>query len=500
MSAVLLEVRDMCKNFGPTVALDHFSFSVRAGEIHGLIGENGSGKSTASSIVAGMQKDNGGEMLFKGEVWKPANAQVASRHGIGMVAQEAATLPNLTVAQNIFLGAEKKFCKGGLFVDRAAMNREAQKALDILGITDFHPSTPVRLLDMQARKLVEIARALYGQPELFIVDETSTVLSQTGRELLYKQMHRLAEEGKAVLIISHDLDELVTHCDSLTVLRDGKKIADIERSEFELDYIKRCMIGRDLSGNYYRNDMDGYEDTVVLRADRITNLNQFMNLCLELHKGEILGIGGLSQCGMHELGKALFGKEELLTGSVTLVDSGVTVKSPTIATKNKMAYLSKDRDTESLAQGSPIFNNVASTGYSINRWLGGLMHFGKEKRYVNQQVSALAIKCRNPYQEVRALSGGNKQKVVFGKWIAAEAEIYIMDCPTRGVDIGVKEAMYNLIYELKKKGCSIVMISEEMPELIGMSDRILILKDGRITGEFLRTDGFTEAALIEAMI
>ena len=498
MNDILLEVKDMCKNFGSTIALDNFSFSVKKGEIHGLIGENGSGKSTAASIVAGIQKVNTGVMYYKGSVWNPSNALEAQVAGIGMIVQETSTIVDLTVAQNIFLGFEKKFRKGFL-VNIKEMNTEAQKALDLLGLDRIYPSMPMRMLDMQERKLIEIAKVLYNKPDLLIIDETTTALSHSGREILYKQMKCLADEGKSVLIISHDLDEITKYCDCLSVLRDGKGIVDIVRKDFNDDYIKKSMIGRDLKGDYYRSDMAGYSDDVVLRADRITNLNTFMNVSIELHKGEILGIGGLSECGMHEVGKALFGAQEVLTGCVTLPNKNISISNTVVAVKNKVAYLSKNRDIESLSLSTPIYNNIASTGYEKNV-IGRLISFKKEKAYVRRQKEQLLIKCRDEYQEVKALSGGNKQKVAFGKWMAADSDIYIMDCPTRGVDIGVKAAMYKIMNDLKKEGKSIIMISEEMPELIGMSDRIIIMKDGFIKGEFLRTDVFTENKLIEAMI
>lgn len=498
MKDVLLEVRDMTKTFGSTVALDGFSFQVRPGEIHGLIGENGSGKSTVASIVAGMQKADTGSMMYQGQAWNPDNILAAQEAGIGMVVQETGTITDLTVAQNIFLGFEKQF-KKGLLINTRAMNEEAQKALDILELAEVYPSMPMRLLDMQERKLIEIAKVLYKEPKLLIIDETTTALSHAGREKLYSQMLRLKKEGRSVLIISHDLAEIMEYCDTLSVLRDGKGIVMIEKKDFDEDYIKKSMIGRDLTGSYYRSDMEGYSEEVVLEAKRITNLNTFMNVSLELYRGEILGIGGLSECGMHEVGKALFGAEEILTGSVTLKEREIPIKDTVTAVENGMAYLSKDRDNESLALGSPVYNNIASTGISKNR-TGRFMSRRKEKKYVMDQQKALSIKCRNVYQEVKALSGGNKQKVVFGKWMAADSDIYIMDCPTRGVDIGVKAAMYKIMNDLKQAGKSIIIISEEMPELIGMSDRILVMKDGEVKGEFLRTEEFSESKLIQVMI
>ncbi len=497
---VILEVHDMCKNFGETVALNHVDLALETGEIRGLIGENGSGKSTVSSIISGMQPATSGTMTYKGKPWKPATVLDGLENGIGMIVQEAGTLGNITVAENLFLGDYKRFKRFGM-IDRKAMNREAQKAMDRIGLQDIHPSWPVRRLDMQSRKLLELARIMNHDPEILIIDETTTALGQSGREILYSVMHRAAEEGKTVMIISHDLDEMMEHCDTLTVLRDGVIIDNLKREQFEPGLIKKLMVGREIQDNYYRTDQDGYDEKdVVLKADTITTMKDLLCFSLELHRGEILGIGGLSDCGMHTLGHALFGLEKVLDGEVKLVDKGITVKSSEQAFSCGMGYISKDRDNESLEQNASIRANIASTGYKVNRGIGCLISGRKEDNYVKKQIRDLSIKCRDQHQLVKELSGGNKQKVVFGKWIAYDADILIMDCPTRGVDIGVKSAMYQLIYQMKKAGKSIVMISEEMPELMGMSDRLLIMKDGEVNGEFFRRDGFHEHEIIECMI
>ena len=493
---VVLSLKDMCKNFGVTVALNHVDLEVRAGEIRGLIGENGSGKSTISSIAAGMQPATSGDMTFKGDPWKPASALEAQNGGISMIVQEAGTIPNISVAENIFLGHEKMFAKGP-FVIRSRMVQEAQKLLDELGIP-ISAKQPTYTLDMQACKLIEIAKALYWKPDIFIVDETTTALSQEGRELLYKLMHQLADENKSVLFISHDLDELIEQCDAVTVLRDGVIIGSLDRDEFDPDLMKKMMVGREVKDDYYRSDMDGWSNEVVLKADCITTLHELLCFDLELHKGEILGVGGLSECGMHTLGKALFGAEKVLDGQVV---AGTTViDSCAKAISCGIAYTSKNRDRESLALSASIRDNIASTGYAVNRVLGPIISFKKEKQYVDRQIQDLSLKCASPYHAVNTLSGGNKQKVVFGKWMAADASILILDCPTRGIDIGVKAAMYKLIYQLKKQGKSIILISEELPELIGMSDRILIMKDGQVAHEALRSDNPTESDLIRYMI
>jgi ribose transport system ATP-binding protein len=496
---VLVEVKNLSKHFGVTVALNHVDMTIKRGEIRGLIGENGSGKSTITSIIAGIQPATSGEMFYKGKPWKPATALEAIHAGIGIIVQETGTIPSISVAENIFLGDYKRFRKG-IIIDRKKMITEAQKALNAIGANDIDASKRAGYYNMEQRKLIEIAKTMASDPEMFVVDETTTALSENGRNILYNIMHAAAKNNKAVVFISHDLDELMEHCDTMTILRDGVIIDNLERSNFDADDIKHKMIGRDIQGNYYRQDQDGYSDEVVLRMKDVTTMKDLLCYNLVLHKGEILGIGGLSECGMHTVGRALYGLDEVVNGSVILENRNVEIKSPEIAFKNGMGYVSKNRDRESLDNNASIAANIASTGFDKNKIWGPFISDKKEKEYSLLQVDHLAIKCVSPFQPVRALSGGNKQKVVFGKWIADDADILILDCPTRGVDIGVKAAMYQLIYEMKKNGKSIVMISEELPELCGMSDRLLIMKDGAINGEFFRKDGYDNNSLINSMI
>lgn len=498
VNRTILEIRNMHKNFGVTVALNDVSFSLQRGAVYGLIGENGSGKSTVSSIIAGMQSANSGEMLFNGKPWNPSSMLEAQQNGIGMIVQEAGSIPGISVAENIFLGHERLFAKG-FFVNRQAMIKAAQDLFDELGIKRFRASQMTHELDMQERKIIEIARCMYWKPELLIVDETSTALSHEGREFLYRVMKQQRENDKCVLFISHDLDEMTEHCDKLTVLRDGILIGTLDKSEYEPDTIRRMMVGRELKGDYYRSDMQGYEEEVVLRAEGITTRKDLLVFDLELHKGEILGIGGLSHCGMHTVGRALFGIEKVLDGTVKTAD-GTVIDSPGSAIQNRMAYVSKNRDTESLGLSATIYENISSTGYRFNRFFANLISGKKENAYVDKQVQELSIKCAGKHYTVNTLSGGNKQKVALGKWIASDAQIFILDCPTRGIDMGVKAAMYKLIYEMKLAGKSILLISEELQELIGMCDRIIMMKNGEVTCEQMRRDDLTEHMLIDYMI
>ena len=498
---LILETRNLCKNFGSTVALNDVSIKIYRGQITGLIGENGSGKSTITSIAAGMQPPTSGEMLFKGEPHKPATMIEGAKLGIGMIVQEQGSVSGITIAQNIFLGEEEKFKKFGI-ISKAKMNKAAQEALDSIGFTGIDPSRFIDTLNMQDRKLIEIARVIHMDPEILVVDETTTALSQQGRDIIYGIMNKMKAENKAVIFISHDLQELIDTCDTLTVLRDGILRKTLAKEDMKEDVIKRYMVGREMSENYYRIDYDGkVSDEVVLDVDCVTSgKGMLMNFSMQVHKGEILGIGGLSHCGMHELGKVLYGEEKILHGSVTHVTSGYKVKTARGALLHGMGYVSKDRDKEALVLSASIKDNIVSAGLDKIKTLKAFIFPTKEKQYVQKQIENLSIKCSGMNQPVQFLSGGNKQKVVFGKWVGRDCDILILDCPTRGVDIGVKAAMYNLIYEMKMQGKTIVMISEELTELIGMSDRLIMLKNGKAVGEFKRDPKLSEHELIEVMI
>lgn len=497
---VLLEAKGIVKNYGPTIALKEVDLTVYKGEVRGLIGENGSGKSTLSAIISGMQQADKGNMVFRGIDHKPATMIDGANLGVGMIVQEMGTVSGITIAQNIFLGNEDKFIKYGI-VNKKAMNKAAKVALDNIGFHNVDPSKYIDALNMQDRKLVEVAKVMYSDPDILIVDETTTALSHKGREIIYGIMEKMKLQNKAVLFISHDLQETMDHCDALTVLRDGNLVATVLKEDMNEHKIKHHMVGRDIGEHYYRMDnLCSYEDQVIIRVENLTTGHGLSeNINFELHKGEILGIGGLSHCGMHELGRAIFGEEAIVTGQVTHVPSGEVIKNARIAMKHNMGYVSKDRDREALVLTASIKENIVGSGF--DKVSKGFLIFPKdEKKYVGEQVEALSIKCASIDQQVKFLSGGNKQKVVFGKWTGRKSDILVLDCSTRGVDIGVKAAMYRLMEDMKKEGKSILMISEELTELIGMCDRLLIIKDGHVSGELKRGEVFNENAVIEFMI
>ena len=500
MKTPILEMKHIRKTFASTVALGDVDLNVYPGEIRGLIGENGSGKSTISSIAAGMQKADSGEMRFRGDPWAPVSMLDALDKGIGMIVQESGTIQGVSVAENMFLGEMRQFPGPLGTVDRKAMNAKADEALRSIGVKNVSGAAPMAALDFQTRKLVEIAKVVMKDPEILVVDETTTALSQEGRSILYALMKKLRDAGKAVLFISHDLDEIMEVCDTLTVLRDGAIIRHFTKAEFDADAIRTSMIGRELQGDYYRSDFTPSRlPEVAVKAEHIRYGAVLEDVSLTVYRGEIVGIGGLSHCGMHPLGKILFGAIRPDAGEV-VTGSGVKVTNETVAMKHRFGYVSKDRDVESLSLSASIRDNIAIAGmeqYAVN---GFLMLNSRERAYVDKQIADLSIKCADRDQAVSQLSGGNKQKVVFGKWIGRGSEVLILDCPTRGVDIGVKRAMYQLMTELKNQGKSIIMISEELPELMGMSDRILIMKDGKITREFARSADLSDAEIIKYMI
>ncbi len=494
----VVEIRNMSKRFGPTVALDCVDIFAESGEILGLIGENGSGKSTATSIYAGMQKCDSGEMLFEGQPWHPQSMNDALKKGVGMIVQENGTVPGISVSENIFLGETDGYTRG-LFVNRKQMIRDAQKALDDIGASHIDAAVPAGSLDFQDRKLVEIAKVMAKDPEVLVVDETTTALSQKGRDIIYSIMEKMKQEGKTVIFISHDLDEIMSKCDRLTVLRDGKIIRTFDADEFEEGAVKASMIGRELQGSYYRDDYDEPQmSETILKADHLNLGSELRDFSFELHRGEILGIGGLSHCGMHTLGKVLFGAVRPESGTFEV--HGKTIRNEAEAMKENIGYVAKDRDAESLCLDASIRDNIAIAGLDRFARGGWLILPGDEKKYVSRQVEELSIKCSDDSQFVSTLSGGNKQKVAFGKWTGRDSEILILDCPTRGVDIGVKQAMYRLMYRMKREGKSIILISEEMSELIGMSDRLLVMKDGSLQKELKRSRQLCEADVIEYMI
>ncbi len=494
----LLKAENVSKSFGPTRAVSNFSMEVAYGEVRGLIGENGSGKSTFSSLLAGVLKKDGGTFEVDGKPYDVSSSVEAAEKGVALIMQEIATVESITVAANIYMNKERRFANKGL-IRYKRMHDAAGKVLASLGLEKISPETMVRQLNLEERKMVEIAKAMVDNPKILIVDETSNALTKTGRDHLYHVIRQVKESGGSVLFITHDMDEMVQVCDSVTIMRDGCLVATLFKEEMEPDKIKSLMVGRDLSENFYRADTaPDYGENVVLKVEDVDGLDT-IHVSFELHEGEILGIGGLSDCGMHELGRALFGLDGQNKGTVTVLPEGKEIHTPLDAIRSRIGYLSKNRDTEALLLNTSIRDNICLPVLSkLSK--GGFIRTGEEREFAAKWVENLRIKCRDTEQYLRALSGGNKQKVVLAKWMGNDSRIMIMDCPTRGIDIGVKESIYRMMEQMKREKKAVIMISEELPELIGMSDRIMIMRGNLVTKVIDRNPDITEQQLIEYMI
>lgn len=497
---IVLQLKNISKNFGPTKALAQVSLNFYKGEIRGLIGENGSGKSTLCNVISGQLKQDKGEMVLKKESYSPENNVAARDRGISMIVQEMGTIDGLTVSENIFLGKEDSFKKNGL-ISRKLMNTEASKFLSDLNI-NIDPSVLVDELEFEERKLLEIARAMYFRPEILIVDETTTALSQDGRELLYDIIDNMKENNKTVIFISHDLDEVISKCDAISILRDGLFIDSLLIKNTDQNEIRSLMVGREIKGDYYRNDITpSSSGNIALECNNLYT-KQLKNISLDVKWGEILGIAGLTDSGMREVGRIIFGLTKPDSGSVSICHAEknkVAINNTKQAIEAKIGYVSKNRDKEALMLLSSIKENIVLPSLDLIK-NGPFISPKKENKMAKQNSEKMEVIMRDIDQYAIHLSGGNKQKVVLAKWLANGSEILILDCPTRGIDVGVKSSIYQMMQEWKKEGKAIVMISEELPEVIGMSDRVLVFKNGEISKEFERSPEMTEQELIKYMI
>ena len=500
MSDIRLEVKNVTKHFGINRALNNISFNINKGEVHALIGENGSGKSTLTNMLTGIYQLESGKFILDGQNIHPKNQVMANNQGVSIIVQELGTLSGLTVAENIFLGHEERFIHFGIR-NTVAMNNEANRLLKDYGFTHIKAQELVDNYNFEDRKLIEIVKATYFKPKILVIDETTTALSQEGREELYKHMNRIREEGNTVIFISHDLPEILDKSDTITVLRDGEYITTVKSKDVNEDDLKKLMVGREVTGKYYRSDYgQKVSDEVVLSVKNVTVKGKIHDVSFDLHKGEILGFGGLSESGMHEIGKAIFGASYDREGEVVLAD-GTHINDIPTAIANSIAYTSKDRDNESVVLNQSIEDNIALP--SLDDLTVGktkFLSFSKIKEFAKKFAKEMSVKMVNTQQFVSELSGGNKQKVVLARWIGKNSNIVVLDSPTRGIDIKVKQDIYQLMDKMRQEGKSIIMISEELMELIGMCDRIIILKDGALKGELARSEDLDENSLISMMV
>lgn len=498
MGEIILRSENLNKHFGITHAVKNVSLAFEKGEIHGLIGENGSGKSTFCSMLCGIYPISSGRFLLDGKELKVKTQVDANRAGVSIIVQEMGTLPGLTVAENIYLGNEDPFVKNGI-KNSAAMNKTAQALLEQYGFGRINASAMIDHYNFEDRKLVEIVKATYFKPHVVVIDETTTALSQSGREVLFSHMDRIRNEGNTVIFISHDLTEVIEHTDRISVLRDGELISTVVSANVTPNDLKKLMVGRELGSRYYRTDYnEPISNEVVLSVKQLTVPGEVDHIDFELHKGEILGFGGLSECGMHEVGKAVFGASFRRSGSVRLAD-GTQINSIPGAIKHSIAYASKDRDNESVVISDTIRDNICLPSVDELRTSRVLLK-KRLNQFAKKHAEQMSVVMTGIEQYVADLSGGNKQKVVLARWLGKDSDILVLDSPTRGIDVKVKADIYALMRELSRKGKSIIMISEEIQELLGMSDRILIMKDGKINGEYRRDPALGEEDLIVKMV
>ncbi len=497
----ILEIRGLCKYFGSTAANDHIDFDLKRGEVRGLAGENGSGKSTLLQQIAGIYLKDEGVMTLNGEPYDPKNPIDAIQKKVGIVVQELGVLNNLPAGVNVFSGRMKQFTKFGV-IDMKQVYREAEALFDKYGLMKVPLHQMCRQMSIESRKMVELARALSGDPDILILDEVTQSLSQNNRDMLYHLIDLLKKEGKTLIIITHDLEEMLEICDSISVLRDGQLITTKDSSMLDTDEVKRLMVGREVSNEYYRSDMQAnYGEEIVLHVEDVCVPGELEHVSFQLHKGEILGFCGLSDSGIHEVGKAVFAISSHRKGNVVLQAEGrIQINSIHAATSNGMAYVPKDRDGEALMMQDSILSNFVLPSLNELQGKGIFLSPKKLRELTDQGIKDYNVKCRGANQKMNGLSGGNKQKVNLGRWLVKDLNVLVLDCPTRGVDVGVKAYIYHMMEEAKKKGLSMLLISDELPEVLGMSDRLIVMKNGRIQGEFTRGENFTQEALIEVMV
>jgi ABC-type sugar transport system ATPase subunit len=478
----LMEVRNITKKFPGVLALDNVSVEFSPGEVHAVVGENGAGKSTLMKIMSGAYVPDSGEMFLSGEKVSFSHPKEAQLKGISIIYQEFNLLPERTVAHNIFLGREPQ--RMGV-LDTREMNKRAEDVFKEIGIEKMiSPSAMVNTLSVAEQQLVEIAKAISFKAKVLIMDEPTAALTYTEVELLDDLIQRLKARGMAIIFISHRLIEVFDIAEKITIMKDGQLVKTVNTVDVTPPDVVFLMVGRTL--DHYFPPLGKPEDfgEVVLKVRGASN--QFLKgINFELRKGEVLGVAGLQGSGRTELAQALFGVAPFKTGAMELHGKAIAVKSPVKAIKNKMGFVTEDRKSEGLAPRQPIRDNMLLTVRAIQSMLG-LIHkngIGKARNLVPMLGKQVDIRTDSFDREVQYLSGGNQQKVVLAKWLASDADVFIFDEPTRGIDVEAKASIHDMIRDLTQRGVAVMMISSELPEIVGMSDRILVMYDRRIAGE-----------------
>lgn len=487
-----IEMRGIDKSFGGNAVLKNAGFVLDHGEIHALMGENGAGKSTLMKILTGVYTKDAGQVIVDGKEVCYKNPQEAEKAGIVFIHQELNVLFDLTVEENMFLGKEIKMPLG--ICNKKAMRAEVKKILDKLGV-DIDPGQRMNELSVGQQQMIEIAKALMVDAQVIIMDEPTAALTQSETTVLFEVVNSLREKGVSIVYISHRMEEIFELCDRITVLRDGSYIGTKRIAETDMNDVVKMMIGREIGERYpARNAKIG---DVVFEVKGLTCPGVFDKVSFQVRAGEVLGVSGLMGAGRTEIMQAIFGNMPHVSGEIFINGQKVQNKNPQEAMKNGIGFITEDRKVEGLMLEESIMKNISIANLKrISR--NGVMHKKAEEELVKRGIEEVHIKCFGPQHECSNLSGGNQQKVVFAKWIYTNPKVLILDEPTRGVDIGAKKEIYSIINELAEKGVAIIMVSSELPEVLGMSDRVLIVREGLVKGILSREEANQENIMILA--
>ena len=491
MAELILDVKDISKTFPGVRALDRVSFDLRKGEVHALVGENGAGKSTLMKILSGVYQPDGGTLTYKGKEVHFQSARESSEAGIGIIYQELNLVPHLTVAQNIYMGREPRTALG--YLDDRKMNVDAAKILAELNV-DISPAVRLNKLSISKQQMVEIAKALSKDSEVLIMDEPTSALTETEIDELFKVIHKLRSRGVGIIYISHRLEELKHIVDRITVFRDGRYISTTNYADITMEEIINKMVGRKLENMFpVRKNLPTQKKLLEVR--HIVHGSILRDISFDLYEGEILGLSGLMGAGRSELARAIFGADPRDSGDILRDGKKLDIRSPADAIRHGIAYLSENRKEEGLAVKMRIDQNVTMANLPEVSKRFGIISSAQELQATQNYVDELDIRTPSLVQVVNHLSGGNQQKVVVAKWLFRDSRILIFDEPTRGIDVGAKFAIYELIERLARKGVGVIVISSELPEILGMTDRILVLHEGRLTATLRTKDTSQEEIL-----
>jgi ribose transport system ATP-binding protein len=476
---IVLALNGITKEFPGVIALEDVQFDLRSGEVHAICGENGAGKSTLMKIVSGVYQPTAGHIFYKGREVRFSSPLESEHAGIAIIHQELNLVPHLSVAENIYLAREPR---RGFLVDRRKLREDSQRCLDRLGI-DISPNEEVRNLSVAQCQMVEIAKALSLNAEVLIMDEPTSSLTEQETSLLFKVIRDLKAAGVGIVYISHRLDEMDEIVDRVTVLRDGRYVSTDDFASITVDEIVSRMVGRALEDKFPDRTSAPSED-VLLSVKGLTREGIFSDINFTLKRGEILAFAGLMGAGRTEVARSIFGAEPADSGTIEYLGRELSIHSPRDAIAEGFAYLSEDRKSQGLAIKMTVAANMVLANMKAVSDRLGVINQARHAEAANRYVDLLSIKTPSIEQPVRLLSGGNQQKIIVGKWLFSESRILFFDEPTRGIDVGAKFAIYKIMDELAAQGVGVVLISSELPEIFGMSDRVAVFHQGKINAIF----------------